>query len=268
MIIAALLTATVGIVPLTDSQRTRLDSADDHGRSHEEVAFYALIENVQTWDGALAGATVPDYQVITDDPDTHRGQAMLIDGTLEAVIKGLPLSRHDVGPIQRWSIVVNAASSDSDSNSDVPPGRVIVVYLTDPPQLPLRAASHGFLVPQDSGTRVRLAARFYKLIDEPSLGAGMLTYPAFVGKSVAEVIPATTPGNARPIVIMGLTIGSLALIYVLIRIVSRRRRPASRRGRLPTDTLQADDASHSSHTPLPEDPAAALDDLQRRHQEP
>lgn len=269
LILAAQTVMVVGVDPLSDSQRTRMEAVDDHTTTHEDAGFYALLENVATWDDTLTGAVVPDYRAITDDPQSWRGAVVLIEGQLESVITDLTLSRSGVGPVQRWSIVVDSDPPGPVAASHDPSGRVIMVYLTDAPDVELQSTDQGLDVLREPGARVRLAARFYKLVDEQSLGAGRLSYPAFVGRSVAELIPAQRGGNARPIVTIFVVIGALAVVYVLMRVAIRRGTRTPWRDRIGSGR-HANDEDTPIPEPsdaLPEDPAAALSALQREHRE-
>ena len=77
--------AIASISPLTDQQRTALDTAFD-GRDHQEAAFTALVENVRSWTDGLGDAAIrldPDYQAILENPDQYRGELCKVTGKLQ-----------------------------------------------------------------------------------------------------------------------------------------------------------------------------------------
>jgi len=176
LILVVLGAAVSSLTPLTDAQRAQLDTAEDFTQRFDTAALYPLLHNAAQWTpGDEAGAAVPDYGQIQADPKRHRGEAFLIEGLFAGVPEGETLRIRSLsrpgpwdGKLEQWVVVV-----DPDSEAD----EVAVVYLTDPPPHPRE------------GTRVRMPARFYKVLDDfdRSPTPRPTQYLTFVGRG-AEVL--------------------------------------------------------------------------------
>lgn len=248
--------------PLTDAQRTQLDSARDTLTQTDEGALYPLLENALLWPANLeAGASIPDYKAIAANPAAYRGQLFLIEGILR---RAQPIGKLALpGPwepaLSEWTIQYGDKPED-----------MLVVNLVAPPGEPV------------DGTQVRLAARFYKLWVTTSAGGQPRTYMVFVGRD-ARITGTPRPfglGGQVPtsMLVLVMCLGVFALIWVIRRTPKmslnprptswqQRRReaqalmeqsPSARRAaqeRL-TEELQEPDPN------LPKDPVAALKQLE------
>jgi len=162
-----LTTLLATLLPLTDAQRLQLDSARDSIAQTDEGALYPLLENAMLWPAnQLAGAKVPDYAAILANPAEHRGELFLIEGMLR---RAQPIGRLALpGPwdesLSEWAI---------QYGDD--PQKLLVVNLVAPPGQPVE------------GSRVKLAARFYKLWATTNTKNEPRTYMVFVGRD-AQVL--------------------------------------------------------------------------------
>lgn len=261
--IIVLILPCLAVAPLSDSQRTRLATANDHSRTIDESAFYALLENADQWeDPTEAGATVPDYETIRSDPEAWRGRLCVIEGRLETALPPPDLARSG------WDGVRGLVLRVAD-------GRPIIVYLIHPPELHPTWLSEDYL--RERGAQVRVVARFFKLLDRPSRGptgqgGEVMTYPVFVGHSVGRMDRSDPTGYLAAFVLIAVVIGGVAL-YLLWRLWERGRR--GRGGKLESllNRREAARRAHGEEEPaeeqsedLPPDPAEALEAMSRRRQ--
>jgi hypothetical protein len=234
--------------PLTDSQKARLDGATDGSGTIDDAALYALLENARESPPGEAGAVVPDYEAIARDPDEWRGRLCLIEGSLELAFGDPKLARP--GWDQARALMLRPAA-----------GSPIYVFLVEPPML-----TPGRLIverPDEFGAKVRVAARFHKLLEEIARDGSMRRYPVFVGRKVTLLEtagPAVTGGGslATTIVLIFLVVGIGAWSYL------RRRSNTPGRGQLIEEYRRRKSlrrATVESAPGLPADPAAALDAL-------
>jgi len=240
---AIILIAVTAVPPLTEGQRARLDTAIDDSARLDESGLYPLLENALTWaDHDEAGARVPDYAALLDNPTASRGELFLIEGKFAGRARRYPLVRTgDWGDsLTEWVLLVRDD-----------PEQVAVVYFVDP---------DGELTPPRTGWRVRVLARFYKVWADRDMDGKPTRYLTFVARSPSGVAAA---GGGSPIgaaLPMFAAIVALAVAYVLVR---RLRRPSPTRLRSVRHRPgSADDAM------LSRDPAEALRRLAEQRDEP
>ncbi len=250
LLLVVLLPFAAGAAPsLSEAQRTQLGSAVDGSTRLDEGAWYPLLENAAQWaPGDEATAAVPDYPAILAEPESHRGSMFLVEGSL-ARSRPVPLARS--GPwgdrVVEWVVVLPPRAGVDD---------VAVVYLVDPA---------GVLASPPVGTRVRVAARFYKLWLDRDVTDQPTTYMTFVGRAPADVEPTTRTSRtwlAAP------AIAALLAAWFLVRRAIGRRRGDAARLRTAGRWRGQEADNHSEFAAgdrLPEDPAEALDALRRRH---
>jgi len=221
-----------GIPPMTPEQRIAVETAVD-GRGHRESAFVALMEHVLTWPATIDvdDLPTPDVEAMFTDPEVHRANAVRLTGTL---LDHEPLP----APFDRavvWYVRLH---------DDTP----VALYL------PVRATSLAGSPPAP-GTTITCGARFYKRLDGEDRRGRRAQWLAFVGHVPRTVAPAgaTTPVPMLIVVVVML----IACVYLLF--LARRPMVASRR----QDHVDVMDEVEVD-APLPEDPAAALDELRQR----
>jgi len=233
------------VPPLTDEQRTLLHSADDD-RTHEEVAFDAMIEHVRSWADAEPGSEPirlrADFAAILADPDAFRGDLFQLDGVIQ----------------QR-------------SRLDRPHHQVVEWFLRDEAGTPFILYLHdsGLGETHDDGERIIVLARFYKRLDAVARDGLRRSYPAFVGANpkLASSFPAPPPAPAAaPVKTIVLALGALLGGFIILLLLARRRRDRAPRRAWPSAEHDAGELDGSA--PLPDDPAAALAELRRRADSP
>jgi len=259
MIMVAALLLTVA-PPLTEAQRTMLEATTNRTLSIDEAGLYALMQNAERWpepQEAEAGARVPDYAALRTEPTAYRGERFLIEGTLEAFTEpatytaspNRPLSRPGYESAEVWLLSREGTG-------------VMLVVLTDPPELEPVGGRDRLKKPARAGARVRLPARFYKLLaSESREGPGV--YPVFVGRS-ARFTGAAADGAASPWLVSG---GALCLVVILLVAYGAVRYIASKSGKRQARRRPAEDEAPEVEyrDDLPEDPAEAMRILSTEH---
>ena len=270
MLAALLLSLMLGAVPpLGEGQRVQLETADDTGEHWDEPAIYPLLTNAAAWQvetrvDRIPGLTIPDFPALAADPATHRGGLFLIEGLF---IKESQVPVLRPGP---WGQTLTQWVVQTDPVKD----EVVIVYLTHPP------SATGGATPR-LGEPVALAGRFYKLWPSRTLQGVPITYLLFVGHGAAVGAGAAgvTPGSSTaargpsPVAIAVVAAAVIGAFFFLLRrlaafrfdpkpTASQLRRAESRE--LREQRPPADDADPDEGPPLPEDPAAALVELERR----
>jgi hypothetical protein len=245
--VAVLLVLLTSMPPLTDGQRTRLDTAYD-GRDHREEAFSALLENARLYasgapdPGDALVRMRPDLAAMVARPDDFRGDVCRVAGTIQqtAVVET------PSGAAREW-FLRDAAGV---------PLVVYVVGLGD-------EAAAGF----PDGTAVEMFARFYKRIDAVARDGATRRYAAFVGahpRRAAGAAEATSSVSGALALGAVLMIGLVVVVALLLALARRQRAPRPRRRLVDPDASEPpldDDPS------LPDDPAEALAVLRRRAEE-
>ncbi|MCH8823434.1 MAG: hypothetical protein IH984_07985 [Planctomycetes bacterium] len=225
--------AIASISPLTDDQRTALDTAFD-GRDHQEAAFTALVENVRSWTHGIGDAAIrlePDYQAMLVNPEKYRGELCKITGKLQ---QHNPLPGLNKG-LGEWFV------RDSDS-------RPILVYIVK------NIDDQTFR----DGQAVEIIARFYKRVDAIAKDGEEHSYPAFVGAFPESALTATGSAS-NPMLVLAIPVAIGLVVFIILLAYTRHIRNSSKEAhRRSTDSLLLDE-----DVSLPKDPAQALTQLKR-----
>jgi hypothetical protein len=286
-VLAMLCLLTVGAIqPLTDDQQIQLATADDGAAVLDEGALYALLANVATWPApaseapapdlspSIPGAIIPDYAALRADPGKFRGQLFQIEGKIGAPADAFKLVR--AGPwgaeLTRWVI----ATGQSDPQAVL----VYLVGVAAHDQPALRAP-------------VRIPARFYRLLhtNDPKTGEP-LSFLTFIGAQPRVLAGAGAGASGQrlgpnapsiPTLLLLLVVMAGALMFLLRRTMrlslqprpttSQQHRREEHQRRMqkhqPPSAPTADaDADAGQAAALPDDPAAAMAELERRHGQP
>lgn len=257
-----MLAAVWGVPPLTPDQSIQVQTAADHTPGFDQAALYPLLYNAMSWpQGDQSGAAVPDYEAIRAAPASYRSQVFLLEGLFAGRARPIRLSRP--GPwepgLQEWVLVTDAETD-----------QVAVIYLARPPG-PVEEAPA-------PGTRVRLAARFYKVLADIDAHGNQTDYLTFVGAGVSEIggaradgPPTTTRPPSRGMgPLFALVIAMGACWYLVRRMLKRSSRPRrDKAARARGTTLGKTQSAAVDEPPveLPEDPAQALDVLFEKSKE-
>ena len=249
IVCVVLASMNVGVPELTAAQRLQLESAQDWQPQFNRPAIFPLLRNALQWQTPIgrAGATIPDYASIAQDPAAYRGTLFLVEGDLARVVRTGPLAQPGSweGSLKEWDVVVRR----------MPQIETAVVFLADPPADP------------KPGSRIEIVARFYKIMRRRDVTHGDPTdFPVFVGRT-AQILrtasTAETPSSAVPLVLL-LVVIALAGAYVVVKR-SVRSHPASARRRLPDDAITDTHDNQDQREPaLPQDAAEALEEMERR----
>lgn len=267
-----LLALLLGAAPLTESQQTRLETADDASATVDEAAFYALLENAAKWESGEAGATIPDYADILQNPAEWRGKLCLIEGVLLSRLPEQKFARSGWEHVR--GLVIQIAGFDKP-RKQISPDDMIIVYLTDPPELhaPKIALDPNMLA--ETGSNIRLAARFFKVVTEKNTRDESRLYLTFVGQHVAKLERnASSSSHFVPLIIAAFALlagyfifrilrkgkGMLATSNQLAEHIAKKRaeREARDEGEIEPEDEDID---------LPENPVDALDTLANKHRE-
>jgi hypothetical protein len=272
LLLMPLLALLVAAAPLTDSQQARLDNADDASSTVDEAAFYALLENAAEWTPGEAGATIPDYAAMQRNPAAWRGKLCLIEGVLLSRLPERKLAR--TGWDQVRGLVIQVAGFDKP-RKQIGPEDMVIVYLTDPPTLnpPKIQLDPNMLA--ETGSKIRLVARFFKVLNEKNTRNESRLYLTFVGNSVAK-LERDQSGASQflPLILAAFVIlGGYALIRILRKgkgmfassnqlaeHIARKRAEREAEG---ADEIEPEDEDLD----LPENPGDALDTLAAKHRE-
>lgn len=238
-LLPGLLLAAIGIAaaappPLSDAQRSRLETAID-GEDLRDDAFMALVENVRAWpDDVSDQSPAPDLQAINRDPAAHRGKLVRIRGQAQQRTP-LPPPYEDAS---EWFV-------------RLPGGEPVIVYvLGDGGRMPANA-------------QVQVTARFWKTMRIAARDGRPRTYAAFVG-SHARLLPAeSAAAPSSRLGGFGAVIVFMMLLFVIGGAVARRQirlAQAAREKRSQAAGTEALDGDPD----LPDDPAGAMAELRRR----
>lgn len=268
----------VGAAPeLTESQRQQLeDGTDDRNATIDErPGLYALLRNALGWqaddfsgDAGAKTAPEPDYDYIRANPAQARGSVYLIEGWLAQHDRfpteanfGRDQMRNSLdvalgSQVTRWTI----ATAKKD-----PASTVIVLFLD----------AQGHIKDPGKESKVRVAARFFKLWTYNDASGTPVTYPVFVAGAHEVVTPAKggSSGSApspRTLMMIGLVVvvgGFFLSRYLLNRNSGGGGQTRQRISELREAREHAEEhADDESAEDLPEDPVAALDQLRDRHE--
>ncbi len=235
------------IPPLSDSQTTRVQTADDDSTTVDEAAFYALLENAKAWTGGKAGAVVPDYAALRENPAKWRGELCLVQGELETVLEVSDLSRDSYASVK--GLVLRPES-----------GRPVIVYLLRPPDLTYRSRQPPLVA--ERGAAVEVVARFYKRLKDESRGGKERTYLTFVGK---EVTTLRTPEGSSPAGTWAIPAAVIVLLGVWFVLLSRSRR---RKTEQALYHPRRESEGEAADPQIAADPAEALRRLSEQPEEP
>ena len=266
---------------LSESQQAQLAVANDGG-TLDEGALYPLLQNTSQW-GRLP--SVPDYTQLLVDPSAYRGQLFTIEGQFGRAAT-LTLTRPGTWgqDITWWAIRVT--EGQTINGATLPDFNVVVLFADDGTTLPN---------PGKSGTQVTVIGRFYKIWGATSDGKPS-SYLTFVSSpsavvQVGETI--TTPlnnqrhfwgtsgtsGGSGGMMVLVVVVGLAIAFYAVRRFSKRSGVPATRRlqeRRNAREELEqrrrhraVEEAGEQDpqSVNLPEDPVAALEELERRHEE-
>ena len=246
--LVAIWVAVGAVTPLTPAQQTQLGTASDFTGQFDEGALYPLLQNAWQWQpGDEAGAVIPDYAAIYQSPAKHRGQLFLIEGRFAGrskEIKHLTRPGPWDGQLREWVVVVDSAKDE-----------VAVAYLTHPPVAPA------------AGAKVRLAARFYKVLSDQDVNGKPTDYLLFVGRDATVVDAGRGFGGsgsgAGPLVVM---LAILAAGWYFLRRTLSAKRLRPRPSRTQREEFDSEESADEEAEPqLPDDPAEALDVLKHQH---
>ena len=247
MAVGVILSPASGIPPLSDGQQARLATAFD-GRDHQEEAFAALLENAAAYPadvdpgpallGAAAVRLAPDHDAMLAAPDDHRGTLCRIVGVLQQQTR---LDRPFAG-VSEWFVRDDA-------------GQPIIVFVAG-----LAADDEARFA---DGQRIAIYARFYKRVDAEARDGRSRRYPAYVGAAPWRVAGVEQEGEpATSLLLMGgLLVGGFLVVIIMVALLGRRAAGTPRR-RGGGGAVVAADLDEGPR--LPDDPAAALDELKRR----
>ncbi len=247
---------------LTPQHQMQLATATDGSQELDEAALYPLLENAKWLDPADTTGAIPlDYQAVLKDPAAFRGKLVLIRGYVAAEPRSAgKLARPGPwdGHLQQWIIKLN---HDPENHASV------VVYLVAPPprkNWPFR------------DTRVWMVARFYKVWDQPNVLNGKpMSFLVFVGNTLnVETAAGSSPGlfgtPQRALLTISLAVVLLIMLWAAARMLIARRHATfqqhMREDRALRDERRREIARRtpSAGEPLPENPADALEELERR----
>lgn len=241
--------------PLTELQRAMLaDGATDEDAVLEQAGLYALLRNAAAWEsGDERGAAIPDYDALYAAPAEHRGEAVLIEGELlRASSRRVERSGVWGEEVAEWVIEISADPVD-----------VAVVLMPDP---------EGAAAEAPRGARVRLPARFFKVMRTTNVGSagGEGRFLVFVGPTPAVPEPASGTW-LQPLLTTALVILGLGILLVLRKAMSPTPRPLNRKHREhERERLEAASGAGGGSgaeeedepaEPLPKDPVAAMERL-------
>ncbi len=265
----SVLSAVLSVVPpLTEPQQRQLADTVDRTPQVDEGSLYALLPNVAKWeaDDEVVGRLNVDYTALLAEPTPHRGEVMMVEGRFYGHAHRFNLGRSGV-----WGKAVTmwVLSFDKDLK------HMGVVFLVDPDgrwmeQTPRR------------GQHVRVPARFFKVWKKADERGQPTEYLTFVGR-YPEVVNRSGVGMGG---LSGGSLGQMVLLIVLIggvvlwliwrgRRLSFKARPLPRQqarhevvteARAVADATEMTQAELEDDAPLPDDPAAALDELSHRHE--
>jgi hypothetical protein len=237
---AVILAFVMAVPPLSDAQRSRLNTPIDDVGELEDASLYPLLENMLSWEaGDETGARVPDYDALLSQPSVGRGELFLIKGRFAGRARRYEL-RH-TGPwgeaLTEWVLLVRDE-----------PEEVAVVYFVDP---------EGELQAPAVGARVRVVGRLYKVWADTDQAGEPARYMTFVARW-PEVAGGQAVRGYDPLLPMLLLVAVLGVVYLLVRRMGRTKPHDSRLARHPTPP-SGDDAMLS-------DPAEALRRMAERDQ--
>jgi hypothetical protein len=266
--------ALFSLPPLTPQQKAQLESAHDGSVTVDDPALYPLMINALDWDPTEAPAgQPPDVDALLASPAEYRGVPFLIEGQMRGPPRKFERFARPgpwAGKLEQWVVTLRRGAKAADD-------KVAIVYLVDPPEYP------------GLDRRVRLTARFFKVWHSVDMQNNETPYVTFVGRGVHVLDPSepSSPaatatgdgdggsggkpdgGGTSPLVPISvfLLIGFLSFVWWRVRRIMGGPRPLPgqlRRMREHVEEAEEQEASADEGPPLPEDPIAALEEMQRR----
>lgn len=243
---------------MTPEIRETIQRGRENAASYGDPAFDALLGDVRSW-GALTRRWAANERLAPDPvapeaiagflaaPDDAAGAGAIILGEF---LEREPLAKY--ANVERWLV----APLDAD-DPDVMPDRAAIVFVDRTTSVLLTSPARG--------SRVTIAARFYKPLVLPARATGEeRAYPAFVGAVLStDSGSGVSISSLFPIVGLALALMVAALVVMLV-IVSRMRSASPRTG----FSSGASDATSPMEDGLPSDPAEALEHLADRARRP
>lgn len=255
---AAMARAGETLPEMTPETRGTIRTGRENAASYGDPAFDALLDDVRSWGGltrrwAANTGLAPDPvapEVIAGflaAPDAAAGTGAIILGEF---LEREPLAKY--ANVERWLV----APLDS-SNPGAMPDRAAIIFIDRTTSVLLASPA--------PGSRVTIAARFYKPLVLPARATGVeRAYPAFVGAVLSTDSGSGVSISALfPIIGLALALMVAALVVMLV-IVSRMRSSSPRIGLssgVPGGSSPMEDG-------LPSDPAEALEHLAERARDP
>jgi hypothetical protein len=235
MIALALLLCQFSLLPpLSEAEAEQVRTGVGPAETMQDAAFEAILANVQRWEseGDLA-AEAPEPVTVADLASLASGELTLVEGELLRA-ESLPAP---FAELKRWIVAVPESSDDAEV--------FITFVLADESLAEIEALE---------SPRIRLPARFYKVMRLPSQGEPK-SYATFVGAlpKLAFDAPQAAP---MPLAFAWVLLGTGLLLVVFFLGVLTRASGAVGRLRAEAD-LSRYDPTH----PLPREPAEALDVL-------
>lgn len=285
VMVAAAESRAVTIPPLTEPQAEQLNSATDGDARYDEGALYPLLQNVSHWNNAPAEA---NYLQMLSNPSKYRGDIMTVRGEFG---NAMPVDIVRSGPwgekLTMWGVRVREGQIVNGVKQ--PDFNVAIFFIND--GKPLRN-------PGKPGTPVTIVCRFYKVWQTTSKEGNKSNYLTFVSSPAAIVsvggrVQTTHSKSSNPasnssgwssladerflvlLVVVALGMG----YYAVRRFAGKRTVPPTRRQRKRRDAREEVEARRKRRAideaaeddpdaeNLPPDPAAAMEELERRHRE-
>ena len=264
-VVCSLTQGAGGVPALTAAQAEQLATARDHRPQWDEAALYPLLTNVVAWSRAdEAGAMVPAYAQLHAEPDKFRGQLFLIEGQLGGAPGLIKRRLSRPGPwdtnLQQWYVLVQRE-----------PDEAVVLVLADP-MPPQR-------LPRRGGAAVRAAARFYKVWSYVDRDNQPTDYLMFVGRWVQVTPPPEGAGGPSggpsgggggvwPLgVVVVVLVAAWYTFWRLRRLALKPKSLSSLSRRVARRQADEGIEQEPPDQTLPDDPAEALGELQRRHEQ-
>lgn len=265
---------------LSDADRQRLvDGTTDNTSALDryEDGLYVLLTNAADWAGDDFGgeageklAPEPDYAYLREHSEQMRGKVFLIDGWLKQTDRfptnknfgrdSLERTGELLGDgvawgkqLTRWAVITDREDPDS----------TVIVLFHDP---------RGLMPEHEEDTRVRIAARYFKLWQTEDASGKPHTFMVFVGGAAEEVQASAASGGGMSMGTIVLAVVAAVGAFFILRIVLNRMNNG---GRQRTSELLAArrrerellEDEEEIDEDLPEDPIEALDVLSKRHGE-
>lgn len=236
------------VPPLSAEEREVLAAAVD-GPPGLDAALLALVDHVRRWPLRPGG-----FPEAGDAPVRHRAE-------IDRILAAPGDYRGDLflleGVVQQQADAPSPQGELTECFIRDRSGRAMLVYLVGG-----RAEGRPGQREPDrlrEGERIQVLARFGRVVRLSARDGRERPYPVLVGRVIRGLRPA---GPALPLTVLVVVIVIMGSAFLLLLVLTRRSRaraPARWTGRAPpgADRLDADPA-------LPDDPAEALAELQRR----